>query len=92
MNLLSPFDPVSPNVPHTPASLLLIDDDRQLCSLMRDFLMRQGFAVSIAYDGLTGLAMASRSRTISYLLDVVLPGLGGFAVLDELRRVAIFQC
>ncbi len=47
------------NVPHRQASLLLIDDDRQLCRLMRDS-ERQGFAVSVAYDGLTGLAMASQ--------------------------------
>ncbi len=77
---------MSLNVPHRQASLLLIDDDRQLCSLMRDFLTRQGFAVSIAYDGLTGLAMASQEPHDLVLLDVVLPGLGGFAVLDELRR------
>jgi DNA-binding response OmpR family regulator len=66
--------------------LLLIDDDRQLCRLMRDFLTRQGFAVAIAYDGLTGLAMASQEPHDLVLLDVVLPGLTGFAVLDELRR------
>jgi two-component system response regulator CpxR len=68
--------------------LLLIDDDRQLCSLMGDFLMQQGFAVSIAHDGLTGLAMATSGSHDLVLLDVVLPGLGGFAVLDELRRVS----
>jgi DNA-binding response OmpR family regulator len=68
--------------------LLLIDDDRQLCSLMGDFLMQQGFAVFMAYDGLTGLAMATSGSHDLVLLDVVLPGLGGFAVLDELRRVS----
>ena len=68
--------------------MLLIDDDRQLCSLMRDFLMQQGFAVAIAHDGLTGLAMATSGPHDLVLLDVVLPGLGGFAVLDELRRVS----
>jgi DNA-binding response OmpR family regulator len=68
--------------------LLLIDDDRQLCSLMGDFLMQHGFAVSIAHDGLTGLAMAASGSHDLVLLDVMLPGLGGFAVLDELRRVS----
>ena len=51
---------------------------------MGDFLMQQGFAVSIASDGLTGLAMATSGSHDLVLLDVVLPGLGGFAVLDEL--------
>ncbi len=55
---------------------------------MRDFLMKQGFAVAIAYDGLTGLAMAAGGSHNLVLLDVVLPGLGGFSVLDELRRVS----
>ena len=88
IKLLSHFDATSSPARHKPASLLLIDDDRQLCSLMGDFLMQQGFAVSIAYDGLTGLAMATRGSHDLVLLDVVLPGLGGFAVLDELRRVS----
>ena len=61
-------------------------------SLMRDFLIRQGFAISIAYDGLTGLAMASQEPHDLVLLDVVLPGLGGFAVLDELRRGERYSC
>jgi DNA-binding response OmpR family regulator len=55
---------------------------------MGDFLHQQGFAVSLAHDGLTGLAMASTASHDLVLLDVGLPGLGGFAVLDELRRLS----
>ena len=55
---------------------------------MGDFLHQQGFTISLAHDGLTGLAMASTASHDLVLLDVGLPGLGGFAVLDELRRVS----
>jgi two-component system response regulator CpxR len=69
-------------------SLLLIDDDKELCGLMRDFLAQQGFAVALAHEGKMGLSLASTGAYDLVLLDVMLPGIGGFAVLDELRRVS----
>jgi len=68
--------------------LLLIDDDKELCGLMHDFLAQQGFAVTLAHDGKMGLSLAATGTYDLVLLDVMLPGIGGFAVLDELRRVS----
>lgn len=68
-------------------AILLIDDDRDLTALLRDYLAQQGFDTETANDGLAGLRMATAKRFDLILLDVMMPGMDGFAVLDELRRV-----
>lgn len=68
-------------------ALLLIDDDRDLTTLLRDFLAQQGFESEVANDGVAGLRLATGKRFDLILLDVMMPGMDGFAVLDELRRV-----
>jgi two-component system response regulator CpxR len=67
-------------------SLLLIDDDAGLCSLMVDFFTLEGFDVETAHDGRTGLAQALEGRFDLILLDVMMPVLDGFEVLAQLRR------
>ncbi|MBL8231575.1 MAG: response regulator transcription factor [Bryobacterales bacterium] len=67
-------------------SLLLIDDDIDLCGLMKDFFQEQGIRVETANDGRTGLARALSGQFDLVLLDVMLPALDGFQVLREVRR------
>jgi two-component system response regulator CpxR len=67
-------------------SVLLIDDDAELCDLMREFFAARGFAVEIADDGRRGLARALSGEHDLILLDVMLPGLEGFEVLRQVRR------
>ena len=67
-------------------TLLLVDDDAELCGLMVDFFSQHGFRVESAYDGRRGLAQALRGAFDLVLLDVMLPGLDGFEVLHQLRR------
>lgn len=67
--------------------ILLIDDDRDLCSLLRDYLGLEGFDTETAEDGETGLSLARQGKTYDLiLLDVMLPKLDGFAVLQQLRQ------
>jgi two-component system response regulator CpxR len=68
------------------ASLLLIDDDSELCELMREFFAGRGFAVEAIPDGRRGLARALGGAHDLILLDVMLPGLDGFEVLRQVRR------
>jgi two-component system response regulator CpxR len=67
-------------------TLLLVDDDAELCGLMVDFFSQHGFRVESAYDGRRGLARALERSFDLVLLDVMLPGLDGFEVLHQLRR------
>lgn len=67
--------------------LLIIDDDRALCGLLRDYLEREGFAVEVAHDGETGLALLHNpaTRPDLLILDVMMPGRDGLDTLRELR-------
>lgn len=77
---------VAVNAAPAPVSVLLIDDDRDLCQLMADFFHRRDMAVTLAYDGRAGLAIALEAKHDLILLDVMLPVLDGFEVLRQLRR------
>jgi two-component system response regulator CpxR len=65
--------------------LLIIDDDVELCGLLKEFLQREGFTVECAHDGHTGLTQAQQGGYDLIILDVMLPGLDGFEILKRLR-------
>ena len=65
--------------------VLLIDDDIELCSMLEDYLVRHGFAVTKEHNGELGLHRALTGEFAIVLLDVMLPGLDGFEVLRRLR-------
>jgi DNA-binding response OmpR family regulator len=65
--------------------LLVIDDDLELCALIRDYLEPLGFEVSAAHNGLDGLQRATAESWSAVILDVMLPGMNGFEVLKRLR-------
>jgi two-component system response regulator CpxR len=67
-------------------SILLIEDDTDLCSLMRDYFARHELRVEVAHDGVTGLARALDASFDLVILDVMLPALDGFEVLRQLRK------
>ncbi len=66
--------------------ILLIDDDRELCALIRDYLEPLGYAVTAAHDGRDGVERALAEKFHAVILDVMLPGLDGFEVLKRLRQ------
>lgn len=67
-------------------SLLLVDDDAELCGMMREFFASAGFDVECAGNGAEGLARAVNGAYDLAILDVMLPALDGFSVLEQLRR------
>jgi len=67
-------------------SILLIDDDLELCELLREFFAQEGVRLETAHDGRRGLGAALDARRDLVLLDVMLPGLNGFEVLRMIRR------
>ena len=68
--------------------LLVIDDDRKLCRLIRDYLCPLGYEVEAAHNGPEGLEKASGGQYVAVILDVMLPGLDGLEVLKQLRRTS----
>jgi two-component system response regulator CpxR len=66
--------------------VLVIDDDRELCGLIKDYLEPLGYAVEAAHNGPDGLERAVSGEFQAVILDLMLPGLDGFEVLKRIRQ------
>ncbi len=66
--------------------VLIIEDDRDIIELVRYNLANEGFQVSAATDGSTGLAQVKKSAPDVLLLDLMLPKLSGLDICKEIRR------
>jgi two-component system response regulator CpxR len=64
----------------------MIDDDAELCSLLGEFLQREGYSVEFEHEGNRGLQRAAQAGVDLVLLDVMLPGIDGFEILRRLRE------
>ncbi len=67
------------------AKVLLVEDEDQLRRVMRDLLEREGYVVSEARDGIQALDQVDRHAPDVIMLDLNLPGLDGYGVLQQLR-------
>jgi DNA-binding response OmpR family regulator len=67
-------------------TILIIDDDVELCELVIEYLEDEGFSVDSAHDGVNGVERCLTNHPDLVILDVMLPGLGGFAVLGKIRE------
>jgi DNA-binding response OmpR family regulator len=67
-------------------NLLVIDDDKELCAMMKEFFVGGGHRIEAGHDGQAGLAAALKGSFDLVILDVMLPKLDGYAVLKELRQ------
>ena len=66
-------------------SLLIVDDDRELCELVAELLTEEGFEVEAADRSERGLERALSGEHSLVILDVMMPGMNGFEVLRRLR-------
>lgn len=67
------------------ARILVVDDDPNVRALVRDVLEEEDHEVLLAEDGYAGLRMAESHQPDCVVLDVMMPGLDGHAVLKRLR-------
>jgi two-component system, OmpR family, response regulator CpxR len=72
--------------PSPSKSILLIEDDTELCALMTDYFSTFGMRIESAHDGRKGLALAFENRFDLIILDVMLPVLDGFELLRQVRK------
>lgn len=67
-------------------SLLLVDDDVDLCELMTEYFGDKGFAIQCVHNGRDGLSCALEGENDLVILDGMLPVLDGFEVLRQMRK------
>jgi DNA-binding response OmpR family regulator len=65
--------------------VLIIDDDEELCELVTEYLRREGMNADVVHDGEGGTQRALSGEYSVVVLDVMLPGIGGFEVLRRIR-------
>lgn len=67
-------------------SLLVVDDDPSTCSLLQRVLTSHGYRVTTVADGDAALIAMAAERPALVLTDLLMPGLGGLALIDHLRQ------
>jgi DNA-binding response OmpR family regulator len=69
-----------------PQTILVIDDDPDICGHLQMILEDSGFRVITAGDGQTGLTRASHDRPNLVIVDMMMPKMSGFVVLERLKQ------
>lgn len=76
------------NAPALAQRILLVDDDRELTELLREYLAPLGYEVHAAHTGSEGVERATSEEWLAVILDVMLPGMDGFEVLKAIRKTS----
>ena len=66
--------------------ILLIEDEKIIINLLRKKLTQEGYDVLTANNGKQGLEMATNKKPDLILLDIIMPGIDGFEVMEELNK------
>jgi len=70
--------------------ILVVDDDLNICELLRLYIEKEGFNVVTANDGMEALKLFEKENPELIMLDIMLPGLDGWQVCREIRKTS--QC
>lgn len=70
--------------------VLVVEDERNLAETVRRGLVGEGFVVEVVHDGVEGLWLATESQFDVILLDIMLPKLNGYKVLEQLREQGVW--
>ncbi len=66
--------------------ILVIDDDRNICEVIKLYLQKEGYRVTLAYDGQSGIDAFERSTPALIVLDIMMPRIDGWEVLKHIRK------
>jgi len=69
--------------------ILIVEDEEHIAKYLKKSLQAEGFAVDCAYDGITGRDKALKGSYDAITLDIMLPGLNGYAVCKEIREAGV---
>lgn len=68
--------------------ILVVDDDKNICELLRLYMENDGYTVSLAYDGESALKVFNEFKPDIVLLDIMLPKMDGWQVCREIRKTS----
>lgn len=71
------------------SSILIVDDDTELCEMLSEYLSLEGFSISVVHDGASGERAAIEGDFQAVILDVMLPKQNGFDTLQQIRRSSL---
>ena len=78
--------PIPEELLETRRSILVIEDQQEMASAIRRVLLRQGYEVSIAENGFAAGTLLSTVKPALVTLDLKMPGMDGYQVLDYIRK------
>ena len=67
--------------------ILVVDDEIEVCKILKEFLSEKGYEVYTALDGATALQKVRETKPHVVLLDIIMPGMGGIDVLKEIKKI-----
>ena len=74
-----------------PASILVVDDDPEIVTMLNTRLTKRGYKIATAGDGNRAIELAKRERPDLVLLDVMMPGKSGWEVARALKQDPVTQ-
>ncbi len=68
--------------------ILVVDDDKNICEVIKLYLVKEGFNVTLAYDGQAGIDAFEKNIPALIVLDIMMPRLDGWEVLKHIRKTS----
>ncbi|MDD3093893.1 MAG: response regulator, partial [Clostridia bacterium] len=68
--------------------ILIADDNKQITSILEEYAKKEGYSVTVVYDGTQVLEKFKNSNYDLLLLDVMMPKMDGFEVVREIRKTS----
>ena len=70
-----------------PKKVLIVEDEEIMIDLLQKKLTKEGYETSVARDGQEGLEMMKEVKPDLILLDIIMPKMGGFEVMEEMAKI-----
>lgn len=67
--------------------ILVVDDEMEICSFLKEFLEEKNYTVDVAYDGLKAINKIKEFKPHIVLLDVKMPGINGIITLRKIKKI-----
>ena len=68
--------------------ILVVDDDEKICQILSLYLKSKGYDVSTCKNGANAIAAYEETKPDLVLLDIMLPGMDGWEILEKLRKIS----